>query len=100
MKLKQFFVVCILLCSLCLPLLSHALSVEEERKYGKEIYLQIANSVPINTDPYISLYIRQIKARLEGVTSLPFPITLTVIQSQTVNAFATIGGYIYLTTGL
>src|SRR5512136_1932629 len=100
MKLKQFFVVCILLCSLCLPLLSLALSVEEEKKYGKEIYLQIANSVPINTDPYISLYLQDMKNRLEATTSIPFPITLTVIQSQTVNAFATIGGYIYLTTGL
>jgi len=100
MKLKLFFVVCTLLCSLCLSSLLLALSVEEEKKYGKEIYLQIANSVPINTDPYISLYLQDIKARLEGVTSLPFPITLTVIQSQTVNAFATIGGYIYLTTGL
>jgi predicted Zn-dependent protease len=100
MKLKAFFVVCTLIFSLCFTSLSHGLTVEEEKKYGKEIYLQIAGSVPINTDPYISLYLQDIKNRLEEVTSIPFPITLTVIQSQTVNAFATIGGYIYLTTGL
>jgi predicted Zn-dependent protease len=99
MKLK-LFVVCFLLFTLCLSSVSPALTIEEERKYGKEIYLQIANSAPINNDPYISLYLQDIKRRLEEVTSVPFPITLTVIQSQTVNAFATIGGYIYLTTGL
>jgi predicted Zn-dependent protease len=100
MKSKLFFAVYLLFISLYIPSTSYGLTVEEEKKYGKEIFLQIANSVPINNDPYISLYLQDIKNRLEGVTSLPFPITLTVIQSQTVNAFATIGGYIYLTTGL
>jgi predicted Zn-dependent protease len=100
MKLKLFFVVYLLFLSLCVSSVCSGLTVEEEKKYGKEIFLQIANSVPINNDPYISLYLQDLKSRLELVTSLPFPITLTVIQSQTVNAFATIGGYIYITTGL
>lgn len=100
MKPKALFVVFTLILSLSFSSLSHGLTVEEEKKYGKEIYLQIANTVPINTDPYISLYLQDIKSRLEEVTSVPFPITLTVIQSQTANAFATIGGYIYITTGL
>jgi predicted Zn-dependent protease len=85
---------------LLFPLTSRALTVEEEKKYGKEIYLQIAQSAPINNDPYISLYLHGIMARLESATTVPFPITLTVIESQTINAFATIGGYIYVTTGL
>lgn len=100
MKLKLFFVVYLLFHSFCISSICYGLTVEEEKKYGKEIYLQIANSAPINNDPYISIYLQDMKNRLEGATSLPFPITLTVIQSQTVNAFATIGGYIYLTTGL
>nr|HPH42808.1 M48 family metalloprotease [Syntrophorhabdaceae bacterium] len=100
MKLKLFFVVCLFLFSLCVSSLASGLTVEEERKYGKEIFYQIANSVPINNDPFISLYLQDIKKRLEEVATLPFPITLTVIQSQTVNAFATVGGYIYMTTGL
>jgi len=100
MKLKLFFVVCLFFLSLCISSLVSGLSVEEEKKYGKEIFYQIANSVPINNDPFISLYLQDIKKRLEQVATLPFPITLTVIQSQTVNAFATVGGYIYMTTGL
>jgi predicted Zn-dependent protease len=100
MKLKLFFVVCLLLFSLCISSISSGLTVAEEQKYGKEIFLQIANSVPINNDPYLSLYLQDIKRRLEGVATLPFPITLTVIQTQTINAFATVGGYIYITSGL
>ena len=100
MKSKLFFVVCLLFFSLCISSVSSGLTVAEEQKYGKEIFLQIANSVPINNDPYLSLYLQDIKRRLEGVATLPFPITLTVIQTQTINAFATVGGYIYMTTGL
>ena len=100
MKLKLFFVVCLLFISLCTSTISYGLTVEEEKKYGKEIFHQIATSVPINNDPYISLYLQNIKKRLEEATTLPFDITLTVIQTQTINAFATVGGYIYMTTGL
>lgn len=100
MKVKLFIVVFLLVFFQCLSAVSYGLTVEEEKKYGKEIFHQIANSVPINNDPYISLYLQDIKKKLEEVASLPFPITLTVIQTQTVNAFATVGGYIYLTTGL
>lgn len=100
MRLKLFCGGVLLFLALCASSVCFGLSVEEEKKYGKEIFLQIANSAPVNTDPYLSLYLHDIKNRLEAVASLPFPITLTIIQSQTVNAFATIGGYIYVTTGL
>ncbi len=99
MKLKLFFVVCFFFLSLCISSLVSGLSVEEEKKYGKEIFYQIANSVPINNDPFISLYLQDIKSALSGLQ--PYASHhLTVIQSQTVNAFATVGGYIYMTTGL
>ncbi len=77
-----------------------ALTNEEERKYGKEIYLEIARSAPINNDPYISLYLNDIRARLESKTTMPFPVVLTVIDSPTIDAFATIGGYVYIAAGL
>ena len=31
---------------------------------------------------------------------MPFPVTLTIIDSESVDAFATMGGYVYITTGL
>ena len=77
-----------------------ALTNEEERQYGKEIYLEIARSAPINNDPYISLYLNEIRVRLESKTTMPFPVVLTVIDSPTIDAFATIGGYVYIAAGL
>ncbi|OPY80572.1 MAG: TPR repeat-containing protein YfgC precursor [Syntrophorhabdus sp. PtaU1.Bin153] len=98
--MKHKCCIAVLFLVLSLPLALSALTTEEEKKYGKQMYLQIAGSATINNDPYISIYLQGVKNRLEGVTSIPFPITLTVIESQTVNAFASIGGYIYVTTGL
>lgn len=77
-----------------------ALTNEQERKYGRGIYLEIARSAPINNDPYISLHLNDMRARLESRTTMPFPVVLTVIDSPTIDAFATIGGYVYIATGL
>jgi beta-barrel assembly-enhancing protease len=100
MKYKFFVFLVALFFLFAIPLESYALSLEEEKKYGREVYLEIARSAPINTDPYISFYVTRIRDRLESVTPIPFPIVLTVIESQAVDAFATIGGYVFITTGL
>jgi predicted Zn-dependent protease len=97
MRLKYLVIIFL---TLFLPAQLYAITLEEERKYGQEIYLQIANSAKINNDPYISIYLQNIKNSLESASNLPFPIVLTIIESNAVDAFATIGGYVYLTTGL
>jgi beta-barrel assembly-enhancing protease len=86
---------------LCLcPLTSFGLTTSEEKKYGREVYLEMAQSTKFYSDPFLSLYLATIKERLEAATSLPYPVKLTVIESTTPNAFAMIGGYVFLTTGL
>lgn len=97
MKLKYLVIIFLILF---FPLQLFGLTLEEEKKYGWEVYLEIARSTQINNDPYISIHLRNIKDRLEGAASIPFPIVLTIIESNSVDAFATIGGYVYLTTGL
>jgi predicted Zn-dependent protease len=96
----KFKLIVLILLVLSFPFRLSALTLEEEKKYGKEIFLEIARSAPINVDPYISLYVNGIKERIEGNAKLPFPIVLTIINSQTADAFATIGGYVFITTGL
>lgn len=100
MKVKQKVLAAILILALSFPSTIFGLSQEEELKYGKEIFIEIAKSAPVNTDPYISLYLDGIKERLEASAILPFPIVLTVIDSGTLDAFATMGGYVFITTGL
>ncbi len=83
-----------------LPFSAHALKLEEEKKYGREVYLQVASQARISHDPYVAMYMDIIKARLEAHAGLPFPIKLTVVESPSVEAFATVGGYVFVTTGL
>jgi beta-barrel assembly-enhancing protease len=97
MKFKYAVIIFLILF---LPIQLYALTLEEEKKYGQEIYFEIANSTTINNDPYISIYLQNIKNNLENAINLPFPIVLTIIDSNTLDAFATPGGYVYLTTGL
>jgi predicted Zn-dependent protease len=98
--MKPKCLIAIICFLLFLPLKVFGLTLEEEKKYGREIYLEIARSSALNNDPFVALYLRTIKDRLEAVASIPFPIVLTIIESQSVNAFATVGGYVFVTTGL
>lgn len=77
-----------------------ALTLDEEKKYGREVYAEISKSGPLYWDPYVSLYMGIVKMRLEAAADLPLPIKLTIIESTTLNAFATFGGYVFITTGL
>lgn len=78
----------------------HALTLEEERKYGREIFVEIARGTKPYTDPYLPIQLSLIKDRIEASTALPFPIKLTVIDAYSMDAFATMGGYVYVTNGL
>lgn len=100
MNLRRLFIIALLLSS---NLLAHSvcgLTISEEKKYGREVFTEIARSATINNDPYLSIYVQEMKSRLEGVADMPFPVVLTIIESNTVDAFATVGGYVFITTGL
>jgi predicted Zn-dependent protease len=98
--MKRCIAILVALAFLVTSIPASALTNEDERKYGKEIYLEIARSAPINNDPYISFYLNDMRGRLESRTTMPFPVVLTVIDSPTIDAFATIGGYVYIAAGL
>jgi predicted Zn-dependent protease len=100
MRLKSTVLLFVLLSFVPLKAYSAAITLEEEKKYGKQMYLQIANSVAVNNDPYISIYLRTVKEKLETTANPPFPIVFTLIDAPTVDAFASIGGFVYITTGL
>ncbi len=77
-----------------------ALTNEEERQYGKEIIPSDRRAVPINNDPYISLYLNDIRRGSKARRQCRSLIVLTVIDSPEINAFATPGGYVYIASGL
>ncbi|MGD0661588.1 MAG: M48 family metalloprotease [Syntrophorhabdales bacterium] len=77
-----------------------ALTLDEEKKYGRQVYVEISKSTGLYADPYASIYMGIIKTRLESAADLPLSIKLTIIESSTLDAFATVGGYVFMTTGL
>jgi predicted Zn-dependent protease len=97
MRLRFFTSVVLLIC---LPLTTWGVTLDDERKAGKEVHLEVLRSFRLNNDPYVCLYTGSIAKNLEPSANLPWPIKLTVVESTTPNAFATMGGYVYVTTGL
>ncbi len=97
MRFKAFVALVLLLC---FPLNLWPLTLAEEAKTGREIHLEVLRVFRLNNDPYVCLYMGRIVKQLEPNAGVPFPVRITVVESNVPNAFATMGGYTYVTTGL
>jgi beta-barrel assembly-enhancing protease len=78
------------------------LSDQQEMQVGAQMHQNLlAQGVRLSPDPTLNRYVTGIGQRL-----LPFnrranlPFNFFVVQDKGVNAFATMGGYVYVTTGL
>jgi beta-barrel assembly-enhancing protease len=78
------------------------LSDQQEMQVGAQMHQNLlAQGVRLSSDPALNRYVTGIGQRL-----LPFnrraslPFNFFVVQDKGVNAFATMGGYVYVTTGL
>lgn len=79
-----------------------SISPQQEVAIGKQINRQLINQgMRIETDPEINQYIDQIGLRLVAVSKRPqLPYRFQVVRDRDINAFATMGGYVYVTTAL
>ncbi|NDJ20496.1 M48 family metalloprotease [Nostoc sp. B(2019)] len=78
------------------------ISAQEEVQLGKEINQQLVNSeIQLYRNQNVNRYVNQIGQKLAANSTRPdIPYTFQVVQDESVNAFATMGGYVYVTTGL
>lgn len=79
------------------------LSDQQEVQYGSQIRQQLLsqNNVRLYQNQELSRYVNQIGRRLVAVSSRPnLPFQFEIINNNEVNAFATMGGFVYLHTGL
>ena len=79
------------------------ISDEQEVKIGQQIYQELIDSgrVKLNSNPRLNDYLDQIGQRLVRVSDRPqIPYSFAVVDNEEVNAFATMGGFIYIHTGL
>jgi len=74
----------------------------QEVTIGRQINQQLANSeFKIDRDRATTLYINRIGQRLAQESTRPnIPYTFQVIDDDTINAFATMGGFVYVNKGL
>lgn len=77
-------------------------SERQEVDIGKQINQQLANSqVKLYRNSQVNSYVEQIGRRLSANSDRPdIPYTFQVVEDDSLNAFATLGGFIYVNTGL
>jgi predicted Zn-dependent protease len=93
-------IVFILLLCLLTALPADALTIEEEKKVGRELYEKLEKHGHLERNPRIVNYITEIGNHLLARSNPIFDFRFSVIKNSGVNAFATPGGYVYVFRGL
>ncbi|GMQ75786.1 MAG: M48 family metallopeptidase [Gammaproteobacteria bacterium] len=74
---------------------------EKEIRIGKDLSATLLGATPLVDDPAVQKYVNRIGRWLALQTERPdLPWTFAVIDTDTVNAFAAPGGYVFVTRGL
>ncbi|WP_193195735.1 M48 family metallopeptidase [Nostoc sp. MG11] len=77
------------------------ISARQEADLGKQINQEIVGSLRLYRNPEINRYVEQIGRRLAANSDRPnLSYTFQVVDDDAINAFATLGGYVYVHTGL
>jgi predicted Zn-dependent protease len=75
-------------------------SDRDEVELGKQLDRQLASEVRISRDPAPIALVRSIGEGLIGNSDRPeLPYTFQVVEDKNINAFATMGGFVYVNTG-
>jgi predicted Zn-dependent protease len=76
------------------------ISEEKEVAIGKEYASQIEKTAKLVKDPVITEYVNRVAQNIARNSDLKVPLTVKVIDSPELNAFALPGGFLYVNTGL
>jgi predicted Zn-dependent protease len=78
------------------------ISDRQEVQIGQQINQQlVSEEIRLYRNPEINRYINEIGQRLELQSKRPdIPYTFQVVDDQSINAFATMGGFVYVNRGL
>ena len=75
-------------------------SVEKEIALGKQLSIEVQRQAKMLEDPIISEYINRLTQNLTRNSDVKFPVSISVIDDDVVNAFTLPGGYLFINTGL
>lgn len=77
------------------------ISDEQEIEIGKQTNQEVLNQYQLHGNPQIQSYVSDLGQELvNNSNSRDIPFNFQVLNSKEVNAFATPGGFVYVTTGL
>ncbi|WP_414527784.1 M48 family metallopeptidase [Nodularia chucula] len=78
------------------------LSDRQEVDLGRQMNQQLqSGNIRFSSNTQINRYVEQIGQRLVANSDRPnLPFTFQVVEDNSINAFATLGGYVYIHTGL
>lgn len=76
------------------------ISQEKEIGIGKQYATEIDRSAKILTDPVVNEYVNRLAQNLARNSDLTIPLTVKVLDSPEINAFALPGAFMYVNTGL
>jgi predicted Zn-dependent protease len=78
-----------------------SLSPQQEMQLGRQMHQNLLQKgVRLQRDAILNRYVSQIGQRLVTQGRRGIPYRFFVVQDNGINAFATMGGYVYVTTGL
>jgi predicted Zn-dependent protease len=75
-------------------------SIEKEIAMGKRYAQEIERQAKLVQDPVITEYVNRVGQNLVRNSDVKVPVSIKVIDSDEVNAFALPGGFFYVNTGL
>jgi predicted Zn-dependent protease len=76
------------------------ISEEKEIAAGKQYSMQVERQAKMLSDPVINEYVNRVAQNVARNSDLKIPLTVKVIDSPELNAFALPGGFLYVNTGL
>jgi len=78
------------------------MSDQQEVKLGRKINQQLVeNEITLSDNSQLNAYVDRIGQRLVPYSDRPnLPYTFQVVEDDSINAFATMGGFVYINTGL
>jgi predicted Zn-dependent protease len=102
MPFRRLVVIALSMAMLCasIPAPVLALPTSTEVSIGKEYDKQITDSTVVVTDPLINQWVNDVSSKLWAQTARKdVPYSIKVLDVSDINAFSTLGGYIYINEG-
>ena len=75
-------------------------SLDREKKLGEQLSKEVERSSKVLDDPVVTEYLNRIIQRIVANSDARVPVSVRVIDSDTVNGFILPGGFQYINTGL